>query len=53
MYGKSARDKQLDPVPQRQMLHAWRLKLWHPTRNTPIAFEAPIPADMLPYVGCC
>ncbi len=50
MYGKSARDKQLSPVPQRQMLHAWRLALWHPTRNVKMAFEAPIPADMTPYL---
>ena len=25
VYGKSALDKRLDPVPQRQMLHAWKL----------------------------
>lgn len=50
MYGKAVRDKQLSPVPERQMLHAWRLKLWHPVRNEQMAFEAPIPADMQPYV---
>lgn len=49
MYGKSARDKQLSPVPQRQMLHAWRLNIWHPTRNVPMSFEAPIPNDMMPF----
>lgn len=49
MYGKGARDRQLDPVPQRQMLHAWRLKLWHPTRNVPLSFEAPLPPDMTAY----
>ena len=32
VYGKSALDKKLDPVPVRQMLHAWKLKLWHPVK---------------------
>ena len=50
VYGKSALDKKLDPVPQRQMLHAWRLKLWHPVKSVQMSFEAPIPADMKPYV---
>ena len=49
-YGKSALDKRLDPVPARQMLHAWKLKLWHPVRNVEMAFEAPVPADMRPYL---
>jgi len=48
-YGKPSLDKQLEPVPPRQMLHAWRLKIWHPVRNEPMAFEAPVPADMKPY----
>ena len=30
----------------RCMLHAWKLSLVHPTKGTPIAFEAPIPDDM-------
>ena len=46
VYGKSALDKKLDPVPARQMLHAWKLKLWHPVRNVQMSFEAPVPADM-------
>ncbi len=50
VYGKPALDKKLDPVPQRQMLHAWRLKLWHPVKSVQMSFEAPIPADMKPYV---
>ena len=50
VYGKSALDNRLDPVPLRQMLHAWRLKLWHPVRSVEMAFEAPIPADMRAYV---
>ena len=49
-YGKPALDKRLEPVPQRQMLHAWKLSLWHPVRNEPMSFEAPIPADMLAYL---
>ena len=49
VYGKSALDKKLDPVPERQMLHAWRLKLWHPVKNVEMSFEAPIPPDMRPY----
>ena len=51
VYGKSALDKKLEPVPARQMLHAWRLRLWHPVQNVQMSFEAPIPADMRAYVG--
>ena len=50
VYGKPALDKKLDPVPQRQMLHAWRLKLWHPVKSVQMSFEAPIPDDMQPYI---
>ena len=50
VYGKSALDKKLDPVPARQMLHAWKLKLWHPVRNVQMSFEAPVPADMKPFL---
>ena len=46
-YGKSALDRRLDPAPARQLLHAWRLKLWHPTRRVEMVFEAPIPADFV------
>jgi len=49
VYGKSALDKKLDPVPARQMLHAWKLVLWHPTKGQKLSFEAPIPADMQSY----
>ena len=49
VYGKGALDRRLDPVPARQMLHAWRLTLWHPVRNERMTFEAPVPADMQPY----
>ena len=50
VYGKSALDKKLDPVPARQMLHAWKLKLWHPVKNVEMSFEAPIPPDMQHYL---
>jgi len=50
VYGKSALDKKLDPMPARQMLHAWKLKLWHPVKNVPMEFVAPPSADMTPYL---
>ena len=50
VYGKSALDKRLDPVPARQMLHAWKLKLWHPVKRIEVAFEAPVPDDMKSYL---
>ena len=50
VYGKSALDKKLDPVPARQMLHAWKLKLWHPVKKVEVAFEAPLPDDMKIYL---
>ena len=34
-----------------QMLHAWRLRLWHPVRHEQLSFEAPIPADMRAYLS--
>lgn len=50
VYGKPSLDKLIVPPPQRQMLHAWRLKLWHPTQNRQMEFEAPIPEDMKVYI---
>ena len=50
VYGKSALDKKLDPVPARQMLHAWKLKLWHPVKKAEMAFEAPLPGDLMAYL---
>lgn len=50
VYGKSALDKKLDPVPARQMLHAWRLRLWHPVKKVEMSFEAPLPEDMRVYL---
>lgn len=49
-YGKSALDNRLSPVPARQMLHAWRLLLWHPVTGEKLSFEAPVPADMAAYL---
>ena len=49
VYGKGALDRKLEPVPERQMLHAWRLKLWHPVFGVEMSLEAPIPFDMKPY----
>lgn len=48
-YGKSALDKRLTPVPLRQMLHAWRLTLWHPVESRKMTFIAPLPDDMRVY----
>lgn len=48
-YGKQALDKRLPAVPARQMLHAWRLTLWHPVESRQMTFTAPIPADMTVY----
>ena len=49
-YGKSALDKRLQAVPERQMLHAWRLTLWHPVESRQMTFTAPLPADMEVYL---
>ena len=49
VYGKNALDKKLEPVPARQMLHAWRLELYHPVNGVKMAFESPLPDDMRPY----
>ena len=51
VYGKGALDRKLEPVPVRQMLHAWKLVLWHPVKSEKMTFEAPIPADMKFYLG--
>jgi len=49
VYGKGALDRRLVPVPSRQLLHAWRLRLWHPVKNVPLEFTAPIPTEMRAY----
>ena len=50
VYGRPSLDRKLEPAPARQMLHAWRLKLWHPTEGRQMEFEAPIPDDMKEYM---
>ena len=50
VYGKPALDKRLDPPPARQMLHAWKLKLWHPVEGRQMEFVSPVPADMKVYL---
>lgn len=50
-YGKSALDKKLSPVPMRQMLHAWKLEIRHPTTGEQMSFVAPPPDDMKAYLG--
>ena len=50
VYGKSALDKRLPVVPERQLLHASSLKLYHPVKNVEMSFEAPIPEDMRVYL---
>ena len=50
VYGKPALDKRLDPPPARQMLHAWKLKLWHPAEGRQMEFVSPVPADMKVYL---
>ena len=45
VYGRPRLDRQLDPTPARQLLHAWRLALKHPVTRDPMVFEAPVPAD--------
>lgn len=50
VYGKSPLDKRIDPIPQRQMLHAWKLSLWHPVKNVKMNFSAPLPDDISRYL---
>jgi len=45
LYGRTAADKQMPVIPQRQMLHAVQLSFAHPVTHQPLAFESPLPAD--------
>lgn len=49
-YGKSTLDRKLDPVPARQMLHARKLVLRHPTTGETMEFVSPIPRDLEAYL---
>lgn len=50
-YGKHSLDTRLDIVPERQLLHAWKLVLRHPATNERLSFIAPPPADFAPYLA--
>ena len=50
VYGKPALDRRLSPAPTRQMLHAWKLKIWHPTEGRQMEFVSPVPEDMKAYI---
>jgi 23S rRNA pseudouridine1911/1915/1917 synthase len=47
IYGKPSKDPSL---PDRLMLHAWRLSFDHPITGKRHAFEAPIPVEFEPWV---
>ena len=49
-YGKPALDRRLEPVPKRQMLHAWKLALYHPVNGQRMELCSPPPADMTAYL---
>ena len=51
LYGKSAADKRLSPVPARQMLHAAHLVFAHPVTGAAMDFTAPLPADFAAQMG--
>jgi len=38
-------------MPERQMLHAWRLSFVHPVTGETMAFESPVPEDMAEVMG--
>lgn len=44
LYGDDHHNERLGAP--RQLLHAWRLRLTHPSTGLPMAWEAPLPADM-------
>ena len=44
-YGKHSLDSRMDHIPERQLLHAWRLELYHPITNKQMSFTSPIPPD--------
>ena len=50
IYGRKCADRTIFPPPERQMLHARRLELIHPTTNEPLVFEAPLPDCFLSYI---
>ena len=51
VYGRKSADRTIRPAPGRQLLHAWRLELLHPTSRKPLAFEAPVPECFSQYLA--
>ena len=49
--GRPSLDRRLDPPPERQLLHAQRLELTHPTTGKALVFESPTPADFAPFLN--
>lgn len=45
VYGRAELDAALPLVPQRQMLHAWKIGFTHPTTGEAMVFEAPVACD--------
>lgn len=50
IYGKSPKNSSL---PERLMLHAWRLAFEHPVSGERVVFEAAIPDEFLPWTEPC
>lgn len=46
VYGSRKRDNAIPGCPQRQMLHASRLKITHPVGGESMRLQAPLPTDM-------
>ena len=42
-YGRHAADRTMNPPPERQYLHAWKLDIRHPVTGESMCFEAPPP----------
>ncbi len=51
VYGRQGADKKLPIVPQRQLLHAYKLELKHPLTRELMQFTAPLPEDFKPFLG--
>ncbi len=49
VYGNPSMNKKFGA--KRQLLHAWRLRLPHPTKKMDIEIEAPIPQDMKKFIA--
>jgi 23S rRNA pseudouridine1911/1915/1917 synthase len=50
IYGKPSKTPGL---PQRLMLHAWRLSFEHPVTKQRLSFEAPVPGEFAPWTEGC